>query len=292
MADENGDFERTDNPQSDAADDLNSEQEISDVFNYSPFDKGESETESSESAEVNSGSKAESSQSEAPAQSDSQSNDAMQQELNQLRQQLQQMQQSQQPQTQGSEQGQSQGQSQQGQSQEQEAPAYDFNIPDELLKQMDAADDATRKQALGNMLKGTAQAVDQRLRAEFGQQLQQLRQEIPQQAQQTVTQTAEAEQVKQDFFGNYPQLDRQELKPLIQNAAQQVLQETNAQQWSPQLRDKIASRVNEVLRGAGAAPANAGNGQQPPRQFGGGSRPNTQGSNENSSADIEATLFG
>lgn len=306
-----------DNPESGASEEL-TETQVRDLMDFSPFDDQQGQDSASESdaggsvgseaGDAAGGEDAGVTRTEGPSEGESESGqqaadpekEELRNQLTQLRDQVNQLMGAQQAQGQGQGQGQEQGQGS-------AIPAYDFNVPDKMMEMMDSADPTQRKQALAQMLKGTAQAVHQNVYNQFGQALQQLRQEIPQQAQQTMQQTSQVQQVNKDFFGTYPELNRTELQPMIQSVGQQVLQEfqqrgKRVDSWTPELRDEIGKRARQVLQTAAGSSGSAGpaQGQQngnrnsgasaPPRQFGGGTRPNPGGSSEQE--DIMRTIFG
>lgn len=140
-----------------------------------------------------------------------------------------------------------QGSQQQPEKQEQkepEVPAYDFNIPDEIVQGMASEDPGERKKALAAYTKGVAQAIHKTMRSEVQEEFQR----VPNMIQSHTQQTQRAQTIFQDFYGQYPELNRPELRSLITNQAQAMMQENPNMQWSPQVRDEIARRVRGVLQ--------------------------------------------
>ncbi len=127
---------------------------------------------------------------------------------------------------------------------------YVFNIPDGLDTALISDDPATRKTALGSLVQGTAQTIHREviksMRAEFGRVL-------PQIVQGMISQQRTQQNVAQDFYGTYKEFANPVFRPLVQQVAMQIVRETGARGWTPDLRDKIGQRMREVLQGAGFA---------------------------------------
>lgn len=229
----------------------------------------------------------------------------LQQTVAQMQQQMQQNQQGQ-----GQQQGEAQGEGQQ--DLKQFVPDYNFQVPNETRKLLQSDSPEEFEQGLMQIQQGYAQTVHYNLLEQMQQMYNTIEQRIPEVAQQQATQTTKTEEIKQDFFGNYPELDNENLKPLVAQVSEQVLQQNPNAGWTPEIRDQIGQQVRQILQsvnGGGqqqqqqqqAPPAQGGSqqpqgGQQnagpaaPPQQYGGGSRPAQDG--PDGSNDVIQTLLG
>lgn len=132
---------------------------------------------------------------------------------------------------------------------------YVYNIPDGLDTALVSDDPATRKTALASLVQGTSQTIHREvvkaMRAEFGR-------VVPTIVQNMISQHRTQQNVAQDFYGTYKEFANPVFRPLVQQVAMQIVRETGAAGWTPDLRDKIGQRMREVLQSAGFAA-----GQQP-----------------------------
>ena len=53
--------------------------------------------------------------------------------------------------------------------------------------------------------------------------------------------------IRDDFYASFPELNKPELLPLIKATIQSVQRETNAQAWTPQVKNLVGSRVKNLL---------------------------------------------
>lgn len=274
---------------------------IEDILNFDPFDEGGQgdsagqgaggePSEGAESGQQGEGQQSESTASgeegqpgegqqaaEQPGSQAGGASDEVKAELAQLRELVQQQSQTiQQLQTQGqAPQGQqpSGGQQDSGEMSQEEvqriAQSYAIQVPDQLLQTIQSDDPATARQGIQQLIQGIGTTVHKNVIQEARQLFQQeLHEQVPHMLQMQQGQQSERQRIYQDFYGNYPQLDKPELRGLVQSTAQQVFQETGAQQWSQAVRDMIAQRVVKTLEaGAGGG---QGQGQQGQGQQGGG----------------------
>jgi len=131
------------------------------------------------------------------------------------------------------------------QAQQQQAqdtlPPYAFNIPPELLQLMYSEDPTERQQGLTAYAMGIARTVHSQVRDEYQQVMQSA-------IQQAIASTQQAQQVRQDFYGKYPELDKPELYPVVQAVAQQVAAQTGANSWTPEFRDAVGERVRALIQ--------------------------------------------
>lgn len=120
-------------------------------------------------------------------------------------------------------------------------PPYAFNIPPELLQLMYSEDPTERQQGLTAYAMGIARTVHSQVRDEYQQVMQSA-------IQQAIASTQQAQQVRQDFYGKYPELDKPELYPVVQAVAQQVAAQTGANSWTPEFRDAVGERVRALIQ--------------------------------------------
>ena len=203
----------------------------------------------------------------------------------------------------------SQGQQGQGgqqagqQEQNDPVPDYTLSIPHEIVEGLADDDSSKRSQALQMLVAGIGKTVHQTVRQEFQQKLDAAKQSISQENQQRQGQQSQTQQITTDYFGKYPTHGSQLLRPIVQQKAQEVMAEWNVQQWSPEVRDEIARRVDRTVQEAGfqtgqqQQPSNGGqrqNGQRAPHMRRGGASPagKQESGGPNSQADIHDTLFG
>jgi hypothetical protein len=134
--------------------------------------------------------------------------------------------------------------------QQPQPPGYAYDINDQMLRAVTSEDMRERAAALQAFAVNLSQTVHQRA-------VQQVREEIaqvlPQYVQQTALQEYQRREIARDFYGKFPELDRPEVAPVVAQIAQQVMTETRANGWTPQVRDAVAGRVRAVL-GAVANP--------------------------------------
>lgn len=145
-------------------------------------------------------------------------------------------------------------------------PEYAFTIPDAMMNLVDSEDPAERRQGMAAMAQGVAQTV-------HGQMMEQVQsmftQVVPQTVMNVVNQQNQAKAIFEDFYGANPELNQEDLKPLVVQVAEAAFKESGATEWSPALRDTIATRVKTIL-GQGkpapvriaAAPASPGGARQ------------------------------
>lgn len=124
-----------------------------------------------------------------------------------------------------------------------EVPPYAFNLPDALLTGLASEDPAERKHATGALLTGAAQAIHRTVMANVETMLNRM----PELVQGMLVQHQQQQEIFQDFYGSYPELNKPELRPLVLNTAKQVLQETGAQSWSPEVSKAIGTRVKSII---------------------------------------------
>lgn len=125
-----------------------------------------------------------------------------------------------------------------------QAPLYDFKIPVETLGKVFSENVEERAQGLAQIMQGTAMAVHRNLTQVMNQYAQQ---EIPRVIQGHMEMQQAKQSIHNDFCGTYPELNRDEVKPLVLQVAQQVMQETGQTGWSNKLRDLTAQKVKAII---------------------------------------------
>lgn len=125
----------------------------------------------------------------------------------------------------------------------QEAQAYNFRVPDQYLAALASEDAEQRRGALNGLLNGVANSVAQSLRAEMQQQMQTVPDMITSQS----AHYAQQQEINRDMYGMYPELAQ--YRHLVGPTAMAVARETQAQSWTPQLRDEVARRLAPMVPG-------------------------------------------
>jgi hypothetical protein len=166
-------------------------------------------------------------------------------------------------------------------------PDYNFTLPDQLVALIESEDPVQRRQGLAMFAQGVARTVHANTLSDVMRAREEMAHLMPQYVEAVQKQQNQVREVFQDFYGTHKDLDRPELRPLVVSVAQQILQESGANTWSPELRDKIAGKVRGVL-GAYAAPGRRSN---QPANVGGGRRPGASPAN-GQTADIMDVIFG
>lgn len=180
-----------------------------------------------------------------------------------------------------------------------QTPDYNFEVPDEMVQTLTSGDESSIKQTLASFAQGIAQNVHRQTVYDMSQRMGKA---LPQYLQQVQGQQSQQEQIRQDFFTQYPELQRQEIMPVIEQVATQVQQETGIQDWNPTLRDAIGKRVREVLNiqpqsgnGGQQTSPGTGNGQNPPERPAaqtGGAKATPSGGASGEQRDIMDVVFG
>ena len=148
-----------------------------------------------------------------------------------------------------------------------EAQVYEFSMPDELMARLSSEDAGEQKQGFEHLAQGIAQTVHAQLRTEYRGQLDALRSAIPEYASQTFQSHLTQLNIREDFYGAFPELNKPEYVEFIRGLTKTVWAEKKATAWTPELRNAIGERARTTLN-LKAAPARA-NGGKPP----GGTKP-------------------
>lgn len=151
---------------------------------------------------------------------------------------------------------------------------YQFQLPNAVYDQLEDDDPVKRRQAFNQVLGAVAMAAHQNVYQQVQSEMNTRFENVPQTIQQALKQRDEAQKVFTDFYGNNPDLNKPELYPFVQQVGQKVMQETGINQWTPQLRDAVASRVRQVL--GISAPQTQKQVQPQVPDLGGGSGPSSR----------------
>lgn len=162
---------------------------------------------------------------------------------------------------------------------EPEAPRFAVALPPEIVNAIRSDDPAEATAALNLIVNGIATMAFNESRKEIALAMQ----SVPQQFQQLSEAQSEMRRIQADFYGTYPELDREELRPLVVKAAELEAKAAPYTGWSKEFGTRVAQRVASVLAPK-AAPAPA---PKPP-QFQGPSSARPAAAKPN---DIMDTLF-
>jgi len=133
-------------------------------------------------------------------------------------------------------------------------PAYQYEIPDQLVQLMASEDPGHRKMALSNVMTAVSRSVHGLMQKELAQ-------VIPALARQVMMEHLGQQEVGKDFYSVYKDLDKPELRPLIYQIASGWAQQNPGAGWNAQTRDAIARVVYQTFgrpmpgNGAAAPPA-------------------------------------
>lgn len=130
---------------------------------------------------------------------------------------------------------------------------YTFNIPSKLYNGLYGADvsDEERVACLQAFASGIATSVHNRIMQTFGtwtkNQFQAIPAAVDYLVSQRETQRSSQKSIRDDFYGAFPELNKPALGPIIKSTIQAVARETGAKTWSPEVRNKVGTRVRELL---------------------------------------------
>ena len=136
-------------------------------------------------------------------------------------------------------------------------PAYQYEIPDQVLQLMASEDPAHRKLALGNVMTAVSRSVHGLMQKELAT-------VIPALARQVMLEHMGQQEVGKDFYGTYKELDKPHLRPLIYQIASGWASQNPQAGWNAQTRDMIARLVYQTFNMPFPGQAPAGNGHAPP----------------------------
>ena len=122
-------------------------------------------------------------------------------------------------------------------------PDYNLDVPDVLMEAIRGEDPLRAKQAMSALATGLAQSVHQTVRAEYEAKLAQ----VPQTVQSQMDTRSQQQQIYDDFYTTYPELNQPQFKAMIPVIANQAAQELGVSGWTTQLRDEIARRASPLV---------------------------------------------
>lgn len=148
------------------------------------------------------------------------------------------------------------------------AQLYSLQVPPQVMQGLSSDDAGESQQAMQQLIQGIGTVIHKNLRKEFKETLEK---QVPHMISLQQGQKSEQDQIRQDFYGAYSQLDKPELHTIVQATAAQVSDEIGATKWTPELRDMIAQRVLGTIGGLVDGGQGQGQGQPaspptPPRQ--------------------------
>ena len=181
-------------------------------------------------------------------------------------------------------------------------------IPRSITDAITSGEPEQVEKGLQELIRGIGASVHGTLRAEMESKLSKTSEKVKSEVTNSVQQQSTTQTVKNDYFSKYSHHDAEIVRPVLSRVAAQVVRESGANGWTPDLWDKIGQRVEQELKPFGldlesqnakkqqqapAKPAaqNAANGSRPPAQHRSGTVPS--GAAKDSVADdISKTLFG
>ena len=147
-------------------------------------------------------------------------------------------------------------------------PSYAFQINEKLLNGIYDESPEKRAVALSQLLQANNQFVHsqimQQMSGWFGKQLQELEPRMVQVAQGGMQMQVQQQEVMQDFYGKYPQLNTPVARQVVVNVAKQMMDAGQFTAWNADFRDKLAAQVLGVftsITGAKQAEATPHNAQ-------------------------------
>lgn len=130
---------------------------------------------------------------------------------------------------------------------------YAFNIPSKLYNGLYSADatEEERVMCLQAFASGIATSVHNRIMQTFGtwtkNQFQAIPAAVDYLVSQRESQKTSQKSIRDDFYGAFPELNKPALGPIIKSTIQAVAKETGAKSWTPEVRNKVGTRVRELL---------------------------------------------
>jgi len=171
-------------------------------------------------------------------------------------------------------------------------PAYNYNIPDDVMVALDSDEPVQRKAGIAALAQGVSRTVHRQVLDQMQAVFQNV---VPQMIEQSHTVRQTAMSVRQDFYGKFKELDNPQLYPFVQQQAILLGQELGGITWSPEFRDTLGQRVKAALQSASGTiapqvPQPAPAAAPAPFLAGGNARPGSVRGNPTD--DISDTLFG
>lgn len=123
-------------------------------------------------------------------------------------------------------------------------PSYSYKMPDDLVEHLSSEDSRTRATALSFLVSQIGQAVHSEVMKEVLHEINNAsaRMRVEMESQAT------ANDIRRDFYGAFPQLNKPEYHPIVAMVSQQVMREMNANEWNQHIRNAVGQRVLAMLR--------------------------------------------
>ena len=183
-----------------------------------------------------------------------------------------------------------------------ETPSFLLQMPQDLMAQLNSEEPSERSQGFSNLVNGIGQMMHGHMIKVLEEKLTATVALVEQRATAQQTRSVEETAVLEDFYGKFPKLNDDAIRPLVQQVTSQLVQETGANKWSPELRDAIGIRTTQIIKAAAGNPGGNGGGEtapgttqpvsKPPNQMKGGARPQAASETPTAGEMIEDTLFG
>lgn len=126
-------------------------------------------------------------------------------------------------------------------------PAYDFEIPDQLVEALTTSDVKVFKQGVTALAKGLAIAIHGQMQKQFESVYNQRFDSLPAQVMQTIQAASQKQAVFQDFYGKNPELNKPALYPIVTKVAEEAAKRLKKTAWDDELRDVVAKDVKALL---------------------------------------------
>ena len=121
---------------------------------------------------------------------------------------------------------------------------FALQVPDQMVDALRSEDPRLVKSAVEAMVNGAAEMAYRTALTEATEQMRTIASEIYSQQQGTVSQQ---QQIFNDFYGAYPELNNPDLRIIVRAVGEQVAKELGTSTWGPKLRDLIGTRVRQLL---------------------------------------------
>lgn len=125
-------------------------------------------------------------------------------------------------------------------------PNYGVEVPAPLMALIGSENPAERQQGVQHLVRGVAEMTHRNVVVAMRRELQAV---LPQIIHQQVTMITETKRIHEDFYGTHKHLNNPALYGVVMQVGAQTARELGINNWSPELRDKIAERVTALLGG-------------------------------------------
>jgi hypothetical protein len=127
-------------------------------------------------------------------------------------------------------------------------PRFNVSLPDKLLTAMASEDAGERGAAtnilVNNMLNFMWDNVQREMEARFGN--------VPKMIESHMGRAEQTRRIYDDFYQKYPNLNKPELMPVVQNVAKQIISAKGQNfTWNEAVRDEIGAAVIGLIKAAG-----------------------------------------